>query len=61
MARLCPVADISGVKSLCPLVYKKSTEIERRRVFVDLDQYVRERTQRRSVGLAAAQKNEMID
>ena len=51
------LAFVRVVAAICSLVYKKSTEIERRRVFVDLDQYVRERTQRRSVGLAAAQKN----
>ena len=54
------LAFVRVVAAICSLVYKKSTEIERRRVFVDLDQYVGERTQRCSVGLAAAQKNEMI-
>ena len=39
----------------------KRTNIEHRRVFVDLDQYVRERTLRRSIGLAAAHKIEMTD
>ena len=32
------LAFVRVVAAICSLVYKKSTEIERRRVFVDLDQ-----------------------